>query len=297
MPNDIARSSGRFRHLKFCLLTGEGSDVTEQDWVPRIVDTNAPSGARTYDYLLGGSHNFAADRMMADQVERAVPGIRAAARLNRAFLARVVRFMVEQGVRQFLDIGSGIPTVGNVHEIAQQQDPACRVVYVDKDPIAVAHSELMLAGNERADIVAADLREPETILDHPTTRRLLDFDEPVGLLFLVVLHWVPDDADPAALVARYREALAPGSHLVITHMTDDLQSDKISAVAGIVRSSRGDGQVFPRTRAEIATLFGDFELLAPGLVPTGTWRPGGIGDIAEDPEMNELSFAGVARKS
>jgi hypothetical protein len=257
---------------------------------------SAPSGARIYDYLLGGSHNFAADRAMADQVEQAVPGIRAAARLNRAFLAWAVRFMVGQGVRQFLDIGSGIPTVGNVHEIAQGEDPACRVVYVDKDPIAVAHSELMLAGNERAAMVGADMREPETVLGHPTTRALLNFDEPIGLLFLLVLHWVPDAADPPALVARYRRALAPGSYLAITHMSDDLQPEKITAVAGIVRGNRGDSQVFPRTRAEIAELFGDFRLLSPGLVPTGTWRPGGVGDIAEDPDMNELSFAGVAVK-
>jgi hypothetical protein len=268
--------------------------VGDGDWVPRIVDTSAPSGARTYDYLLGGSHNFAADRAMADQVELAVPGIRAAARLNRAFLARAVRFMVGHGVRQFLDIGSGIPTVGNVHEIAQSEDPECRVVYVDRDPIAVAHSELMLAGNERAAMVEADLREPGTILS--AAKGLLDFDEPVGLLFLLVLHWVPDDADPSALVAHYRKALAPGSHLAITHMTDDLQSEKITAVTGIVRSNRGDGQVFPRTRAEITELFGDFSLVSPGVVPTGTWRPGGAGDIAEDPEMNELSFAGVAVK-
>jgi hypothetical protein len=264
-----------------------------QDWVPRIIDTSAPSGARTYDYLLGGSHNFSADRAMAEKVEQAVPGIRHAARLNRAFLARAVRFMVSDGIRQFLDIGSGIPTVGNVHEIAQRADPECRVVYVDRDPIAVAHSELMLDGNDRAAMVEADMRAPETILDHPTTRALLDLTQPVGLLFLLVLHWVPDDADPAALVASYRAAMASGSLMAITHMTDDLQEDKISAVAGIVRSSRGDGQVFPRTREEITALFGDSELVEPGLVPTGTWRPAGAGDIANDPEMNELSFAGV----
>lgn len=266
------------------------------DWVPGIVDTSVPSGARTYDYLLGGSHNFAADRAMADQVERAVPGIRAAARLNRAFLARAVRFMIDQGVRQFLDIGSGIPTVGNVHEIAQQEDPTCRVVYVDKDPIAVAHSELMLANNDHAAMVEADMRDPEAVLRHPVTRQLLNLEEPVGLLFLLVLHWVPDDADVPGVVSHYREPLAPGSLLAITHMTEDLQSDKVTTVAGIVRGSRGAGQVHPRTREEITTLFGDFDLLPPGLVPTGAWRPGGIGDIAEDPEMNELSFAGVARK-
>ena len=227
------------------------SVVTQQDWVPGIVDTSAPSGARTYDYLLGGNHNFEADRVMADQVERAVPGIRAAARLNRAFLARAVRFMVGEGIRQFLDIGSGIPTVGNVHEIAQKADPECRIVYVDRDPIAVAHSELMLTGNDRAAMVEADMRDPESILDHPTTRALIDFDQPVGVLFLLVLHWIPDDADPAALVARYRSRLAAGSYLAVTHMTDDVQGEKITAVADVVRESRGAGQVFPRTREEI----------------------------------------------
>lgn len=270
--------------------------MTQQDWVPGIIDTSAPSGARTYDYLLGGNHNFEADRAMADQVERAVPGIRAAARLNREFLARAVRFMIGEGIRQFLDVGSGIPTVGNVHEIAQREDPESRVVYVDRDPIAVAHSELMLAGNDRAAIVEADMREPDSILTHPVTRELIDFDQPVGVLFLLVLHWVPDDADPAALVSRFRSPMAPGSYLAVTHMTDDIQEDKITAVAGIVRENRGAGQVFPRTRAEIAALFGDFSLVEPGLVPTGTWRPGGGDDLAKDPEMNELSFAGVARK-
>ena len=204
--------------------------------------------------------------------------------------------MIDHGIRQFLDIGSGIPTVGNVHEIAQQENPSCRVIYVDKDPIAVAHSELMLMGNSGAAVIEADMREPSTILGHPVTRELLNFDEPIGLLFLLVLHWVPDEANPAKLVETYRDALPDGSHLAITHMTDDIQSDKITAVAGIVRENRGAGQVFPRTRAEVVELFGDFELLPPGLVPTGTWRPGGVGDIAEDPEMNELSFAGVARK-
>jgi hypothetical protein len=204
--------------------------------------------------------------------------------------------MIDQGIRQFLDIGSGIPTVGNVHEIAQRENPSSRVIYVDKDPIAVAHSELMLMGNDRAAVIEADMREPTTILDHPATRGLLNFDEPIGLLFLLVLHWVPDEANPAKLVAIYRDALPAGSYLAITHMTDDIQMDKITAVADIVRENRGAGQVFPRTRAEVTQLFGDFELLPPGLVPTGTWRPGGVGDIAEDPEMNELSFAGVARK-
>ncbi|WP_246076343.1 SAM-dependent methyltransferase [Amycolatopsis cihanbeyliensis] len=264
--------------------------------MPKIVDTSVPSGARTYDFLLGGAHNFAADRAMAEQVEGAVPGIRDAARLNRAFLARAVRLLIDKGIRQFLDVGSGIPTVGNVHEIAQRHAPDYRVVYVDRDPIAVAHSELMLSGNERAGIAHADMRDPESVLASEPARRLLDFDEPLGLLFLLVLHWVPNEADPLALMARYRNAIAPGSYLAITHMTDDAQKDKIDAVAGIVRGSRGDGQVFPRTRDEVAALFGDFEFVEPGIVPTGTWRTSGPGDVTDNVEMNELSYAGVGRK-
>jgi hypothetical protein len=183
-----------------------------------------------------------------------------------------------------------------VHEIAQEAAPDSRVVYVDRDPIAVAHSELMLADNGRAAVVEGDMRDPAGVLSHPVTRSLLDFDEPVGVLFLLVLHWVADEDEPAGLVSQYRAVMAPGSHLALTHMTDDIQEAKISAVAGVVRGSRGAGQVFPRTREEIATMFGDFTLLEPGLVPTGTWRPGGVGDISDDPEMNELSFAGIARK-
>lgn len=270
--------------------------TTESQWIPSSVDTSKPSGARTYDFLLGGAHNFAVDREMADKVEQAVPGIRQAARINRAFLGRVVRFMISQGVRQFLDVGSGIPTVGNVHQVAQRIDPGCRVVYVDRDPIAVAHSELMLANNDNADIVHADMRDPEGILGSPQARRLLNFDEPVGLLFLLVLHWIPDEWQPLKLMAQYRDAVPSGSYLAITHMTDDAQHAKIDSVAGIVQSSKADGNVFPRTHEQILAMFGDFDLIEPGLVPTGSWRPTGPGDLTKDLEMNELSYAGVAHK-
>ncbi len=158
--------------------------TSQQEWVPPGVDITAPSMARTYDFMLGGGHNFAVDREVGAQIERAMPGLRLAARVNRAFLGRVVRYMVDQGVRQFLDIGSGIPTVANVHEVAQGRDPECRVVYVDRDPVAVAHSELMLAGNDRAAVVHADMRDPEQILGSPQALRLLDLDEPVGLCCL-----------------------------------------------------------------------------------------------------------------
>jgi SAM-dependent methyltransferase len=268
--------------------------VTQRDWVPPAIDTSVPSGARAYDYLLGGAHNFPADREMAIQVERAVPGARHVARINRAFLARAVRFMIGQGIRQLLDLGSGIPTVGNVHEIAQREAPECRVMYVDKDPIAFEHSQLLLTGNDRASAIQADIRNPQAILEDKETQRLLNFDEPVGLLLLLVLHWVPDSDDPHELMTHYRDALAPGSFLAISHMTNELE-EKASTLAGTVNRSRSD-QLSPRTRKEIAAFFGDFELIEPAVVPTGVWRPDGVGDITEDPDLAALSLAGIAHK-
>ncbi|QFZ17818.1 hypothetical protein EKG83_10285 [Saccharothrix syringae] len=253
--------------------------------------------ARTYDFLLGGAHNFAVDRELAVHVERVMPDARSAARVNRAFLGRAVRFMVDQGVRQFLDIGSGIPTVANVHEVAQAQDPACRVVYVDKDPIAVAHSELMLADDDRTTVVHADMRDPDSVLDHPETRRLLDFDRPIGLLMLMMLHWLPDEAGPRELVARYRDALAPGSHLAITHVTADNQDQRrLTEVTGLIRQSRSADQLTERSHDEVLELFGDFELAEPGLVGCAGWRPTGPGDISDTPQMNMVIYGGVARK-
>src|SRR5262245_6223814 len=155
----------------------------ERDWIPDDVDISRPSVARVYDYALGGAHNLACDRAVFQQLLSIHPRVREMAWTNRAFLRRVVLYMMDRGIRQFLDLGSGIPTVGNVHEIAQRADPSCRVVYVDSDPIAVAHSELMLADNDQAAMIGADMRDPELILRHHTTRRLLDFDEPLGALF------------------------------------------------------------------------------------------------------------------
>ena len=177
------------------------------DWVPEGIDVTKPSVARVYDYALGGVHSFAVDREFLRAVEAMLPDVRAVCRANRAFLHRAVRVLVEVGIRQFLDIGSGIPTAGNVHEIAQQAAPEARVVYVDIDPVAVAHSRLILAGNDRAAAIQEDLRHPEAIIGHPATQRLLDFDQPVGLILGVVLSVIPDEDDPHALVARYRDAL------------------------------------------------------------------------------------------
>jgi hypothetical protein len=271
--------------------------MARRNWIPQSVDVSVPSVARIYDYLLGGAHNFAVDREVAMQVERAMPDARSVARVSRAFLVRCVRFMVEQGIRQFLDIGSGIPTVGNVHEIAQGVVPECRVVYVDKDPIAAAHSELMLVDNDRAMIVHADMRDPDSILEHPETRRLLDFDQPVGLLTLLMLHFLPNEIEPWKLLARYRDALAPGSYLAITHISADSQEPGVSGVADVIKGSRSADQITERSYEQVLDLFGDFELVEPGLVGCPAWRPTGPRDMSEIAESNKTVFAGVARKA
>ncbi|WP_026468591.1 SAM-dependent methyltransferase [Amycolatopsis balhimycina] len=267
------------------------------EWVPPGVDISVPSIARTYDFMLGGGHNFAVDRAVGEEIERVMPGLRDSARVSRAFLGRAVRFMTGQGIRQFLDIGSGIPTVANVHEVAQAQDPDCRVVYVDRDPVAVAHSELMLAGNDRAAIVQADMRDPEKILDSPQVRELIDLDEPLGLLMLLMLHWVPDESGPLELVGRYRAALAPGSFFALTHVTGDHQGENLEEATEVIKESRSPDQVTLRTHAQVSALFAGFELIEPGLVGCGEWRPSGPADIAGAAAMNTLVYAGIGRTS
>lgn len=267
----------------------------EQNWIPQSVDVSVPSAARVYDYLLGGAHNFAVDRVMGDKAEQMMPHSRSAARLNRAFLRRAVRFMTDQGVRQFLDIGSGIPTVANVHEVAQEEAPECRVLYVDRDPVAVAHGELIVAGNDRVGVLQADMRDPESILNSGELNRLLDLDQPVGLLMLFMVHWVPNEADPQSLLKRYREALPSGSFLAISHMAGDHVNDEARAVTDRMSKS-GGGAVTYRDRDEIEGFFGDFELVEPGLVKYAEWRPAGPGDISDDPAVNKIAFAGIGRK-
>jgi hypothetical protein len=267
----------------------------EQSWVPQSVDVSIPSPARLYDYMLGGAHNFAVDRQMGEKIELLMPHARTASRINRAFLGRVVRFMVDQGVRQFLDIGSGIPTVSNVHEVAQARDPECRVVYVDREPVAVAHSELILAGNDRAAVLQADMRDPDGILGSAEVRRLLDFDQPIGLLMLFMVHWVPTEADPWSLMKRYREALPSGSYLAISHLANDHDHEGVRAATARLTQAGGE-QALERSRDEIESFFGDFELVEPGLVRFAEWRSSGPGDISDDPTVNEIAYGGVARK-
>jgi SAM-dependent methyltransferase len=262
-------------------------------WAPQHIDLDRPNAARIYDYFLGGACNFEHDRQFADQFLKIMPEAELAARRNRAFLRRAVRFCVEQGIRQFLDIGSGIPTVGNVHEIAQAMDPTCRVLYVDNEAVAVAHSELMLEDNENAAILQADLCDPETVLNSQSAKRLLDFTEPLALLTVAVLHFVPDAAGPRTAIARYLSALAPGSYYVMSHGTNDgLDEVPVEADASYQRTTTPG---LARTKAEILDLMAGTELVDPGIVWTPQWRPDSFDDVDDHPERS-LVYAAVARK-
>ncbi|MCR6483874.1 SAM-dependent methyltransferase [Amycolatopsis sp. OK19-0408] len=267
----------------------------ELSWVPPEIDTTVPNPARVYDFWLDGDHNFAADRALGEQILKIMPGVRDAARLNRAFLRRAARFMVRAGVRQFLDIGSGIPTAGNLHEIVQQVDPACRVVYVDRESVAVAHSQLLLQGNENCTVVQADLRDVNDVFEG--ARGLLDPDQPTGLFMLLLLHFVPDTWDPAGIVARYRDRLAPGSYFAVSHVAADSESERLDEAVEVYKSRQDQqNQPVPRTHDEIMRFFAGFELVDPGLVGCAMWNPEGAGDMSDDPAINALPYAGVGRK-
>jgi SAM-dependent methyltransferase len=247
-----------------------------------------------YDYYLGGFHNFQADRDAAQAAEAAYPGTTASARLNRDFLRRAVRYCMEQGIDQFLDLGSGVPTVGNVHEIAQRVNPAARVAYVDIEPVAVKTSELLLAHNPTATVIQADLRDHTEILTNPRIRGLIDFDRPVGVLMVSVLHFVPDADDPAGIVAAYRDALAPGGYLVLSHAgvrgDEDERGDLLSVY------SRSTSPLTLRRREEVAPFFAGLELVEPGLCQIFDWRPEGTDAYAER-WRDRLDFTcGIGRK-
>jgi SAM-dependent methyltransferase len=267
--------------------------MAEQRWASLGFDVDQPNPARIYDYMLGGGHNFAADRAAAEQIEALLPGARAIMRSNRAFLRRAVLFLISAGVRQFLDLGSGVPTVGNVHEIAQRVDRQARVVYVDKDPVAVAHSRLLLADDERTAAVQADLCDPHTILRAAETRRLLNFDEPIGLLMVAVLHFVADEQRPNQVVATYRDHLVPGSYLALSHGSADTDLKEVAEVMELYK--RSDNPVYPRSRKEIIRLFTGFDLVDPGVVSATQWRPECPAELGPRATHSEI-FVGVGRK-
>jgi SAM-dependent methyltransferase len=262
--------------------------------LPPGIDTGKANIARVYDYWLGGSNNFRADQDAARAMIAIEPNIRGIARANRAFLGRAVRFLAtEAGIRQFVDIGSGIPTGRNVHEVAQEAAPGSRVVYADVDEVAVAHSRVILEDNAETAIIQADLREPDNVLTAPETQLLIDFSQPVGLLLVSVLHFLDDHDDPWRAVAQLRDALAPGSYLVLSHATGEAKPDVATAVNTVYMNkvaARGDH----RSRDEILRFFDGFTLLDPGLVYLTQWRPDEPGDTGPD-AANFWLLAGVGR--
>jgi hypothetical protein len=257
------------------------------------IDLSRPSASRVYDFYLGGFHNFSSDREMAEQAIKDWPDLPLIMRSNRAFLRRAVSYLVGQGVRQFLDIGSGIPTVGNVHEVAQELAPDSRIVYVDIDPVAVAHSEAILAGNPNATVVAGDFRDPGKILGDSRVTDHLDLDQPVALLLVALLHFVGDDAAPAEVIAGFRDALAPGSYLAISHATHELHPPEVTAFHRDLYRQTATPMTM-RTQAQVEGLFDGFELIEPGVVLSEQWHPDVL-ETVENPERFPI-WAGIGRK-
>jgi len=236
---------------------------------PPQIDTTRPTEARVYDAALGGKDNFAVDRAIAEEAARAAGDGGRCARLNRAVLGRAVRFMAGEGIEQFLDLGSGLPTAQNTHEIARAVNPRARVVYADNDPSVYLHARALLAGDAAAAVVLANVTEPDKLLAMPEVTSMIDFSRPAGLILNSVIHHILDEEDPYGAVARYKDALAPGSYLQITHFFDAVP--EAAASVRVLKENLGRGQI--RGREEIARFFDGFELVEPGLVFLSQWRP------------------------
>lgn len=257
---------------------------------PPGINPAVATAARMYDYYLGGHDNFAADRIAALQVIEAAPDVPVIAQANRRFLARAVRFLAaEEGICQFLDLGTGLPTQGNVHQIAQQVNPGSRVVYIDNDPMVLAHSRALKTGTGTT-VIHADLRDPDAVLHHRGTCRLIDLSQPVAILLIAVLHFVADP-DAGAAVAQYISAASPGSYLVISHVTAAPEPRSAQQVTAVYAGTANPGTL--RTREQILALFTGTALIEPGLVPVMQWRP----DQAEPTgQAKDWMLAAVARK-
>jgi S-adenosyl methyltransferase len=264
--------------------------------LPPEIDTSRPHSARMYDYFIGGKNHFAADRKTAREVLRHSPDVPIAARENRAFLGRAVRYLAaEAGVTQFLDIGTGLPTMSNVHEVAQAVNPSARVVYVDNDPLVLAHARALLTSDPagRTAYIQADFRDPVAILSDPVTRGVLDFGKPVALMLVAILHFAPDEYRPAEVIATLLDALPSGSYLAASHLTTEYDEEATSAGQRVMR---GAGIVMQkRDSSEFAKLaFSGLELVPPGVVLVSQWRP----DVTRPaPAPHEVNcYGGVARK-
>jgi SAM-dependent methyltransferase len=267
--------------------------VQRPSWVPDDVDLEVPSPARMYDALLGGRHNFAVDRQAAEQAIRLVPDLPAVAASNRAFLRRTVRYLVSRGIRQFVDIGAGIPTVANTHDVARRADPAARVAYVDIDPVAVAHAQAILDGLPNVIALRGDLRAPDALLADPHLRALIDFEQPVAVLMIAVLHLLTDDDRPGEVVAGIRGAIAPGSYVVISHLSSAQRPDDAAQLSAHA-AQRTRVPIFFRSKEQITGFFDGLSLVEPGVVELPSWRPD-AGDMSHERPGRSLGMAGVGR--
>ncbi|UCM89838.1 SAM-dependent methyltransferase [Streptomyces marincola] len=267
--------------------------MSEEDGTLPGIDVTRPSIARVYDYLLGGKDNYIVDRELGDVFIKKIPGARIIAYDNRRALVRAVREMSRAGVRQFIDVGSGLPTADNVHQVARRHAEDPRVVYVDNDPMALAHARALLEGDGLTTVIDADLRDPAGIRDHEATRELLDFDEPVAVVLSGILHHLNDDEDPAGVMRYWRESVAPGSFFLITHFRR-AEGTEAARLEEILQSSLGRGRW--RTDAELHALFDGLILLAPGIVPSARWRPEPGAENAELTSWQLLIATGLAVK-
>ncbi|GAA1019033.1 SAM-dependent methyltransferase [Acrocarpospora pleiomorpha] len=245
----------------------------EFEQAPTGIDPNIPSVARMYDFFLGGKDNFASDRAAAEKIIELTPNVREGVQANRRFLSRAVNFLTETGIRQFLDIGAGLPTQENVHQVALRAAPDSRVVYIDNDPIVLTHGRALLADNQQTIVLDGDLREPLAILKDPRVNAHLDFTRPVGVLLLAVLHFIPEDDLAETIVQALRDHLAPGSAIVLSHLSYGDLDDSQLAEGTAVYTRTTAGAVRPRSHAQILRFFDGFTLVEPGLVSTDDWRP------------------------
>ena len=270
--------------------------MTGPDSAPPVIDSSVPHPARRYDYWLGGKDNFAADRESADAIEAKFPGMRAGIRANRAVLRRMTEFLsVEAGVRQFLDIGTGLPTADNTHEVAQRSAPQTRVLYVDNDPLVMSHARALLTSSPEGvtDYIEADLRDPQAILDAALERQVLDLSQPVALMLIAVLHFIPPEGQAHAIVRTLVDALPSGSYLAATHFTVDFMPPAEQARYQQLLDA-GISDIWPRDQAAFTALFDGLELVDPGVELISRWRPDGQAD-STDPSRISI-WGAVARK-
>lgn len=269
----------------------ETASIGPEDLPPEI-DTSVSSVARGYDYALGGKNNFQVDRDAVDILKVKFPGVLAVAKANREFLRRGVRYLVaEAGMKQLIDVGSGLPTAGNVHEIAHRIDPGARVVYVDRDPIVLAHGRALLADNETTTVIQADINDPQGILDDPATRELIDFDQPVAVILSGILHHLTDEQDPAGVAHAFRDRLPAGSYMLISNFLND-DDPRAVELEAIVTAGFGTGRF--RTWEEQLPFFDGLELVEPGFTYANDWRPDG--HVDKDNPWHGFNCGGIGRK-